>query len=660
MPQEFSRLKRKNKQLKINRETNIMYEKMQFANLGKITPQGWVKEFLQTQANGLTGKLQRTGYPYSIAFWKEETRGNETPPWEVFEQTAYRLDGMYSCGALIGRDDLCAYANESFAYALSHIAPDGFIGPSVLRETSGWHRWPQVVFFRALIAKYEYAPDEKIVRALSDFYIKGEYDYSTKREFLHIEIMLWVYGKTGDERLLALAEKTYADYNANCTDDNSEAVMLSDKRPYVHGVTHDETAKIGAILYMYTGKARYLQTSESAFEKLDKMFMLPDGGHCSNEFMIDNDSYQSHETCTISDYTWALYYLLAATGDVKYADKIEKCIFNAGIGAVNEDFTAVQYFSCPNQTIAAQNTNHNSFFCGEQWMAYNAKHNTDCCVGNVNRFMPNFVRRLWMRKENEIYAALYLPNEFSFETCGACVRIEEKTSYPFEDTVTFAIHTGKAVKFALNLRIPAWSDGATVTVNGEKRLVKENGVFYRAEREFADGDEIVLTLQPKIQTQKSSDGGAYFTRGSLVFALGLSCKERKVPAPDGDGTLCNYDYAACDTWNYCVKGKECSEKEMRLVRGDLSVRNPWSLTCAPLRLFVPAHRLAGWELLHKTEITQCRNLYEKEYCRKTGDFIFTPPLPEKISQSDVGEKETIALVPMGAAKLRVTVFPALK
>ena len=205
----------------------MSYEKMQSSDLGTIKPNGWLKEFLVTQANGLTGKLQHTGYPYSIAFWKGETRGDETPPWEVFEQTAYRLDGMYVCGALIGREDLCAYADESFNYALSHIADDGFIGAKVLRNASGWHRWPQVVFFRALIAKYEYTHDEIIVAALQDFYIKGNYDYSRLREFLHVEIMLWVYGKTGDKRLLEKAKKTYCDYNANCKDDNSEKVMFN-------------------------------------------------------------------------------------------------------------------------------------------------------------------------------------------------------------------------------------------------------------------------------------------------------------------------------------------------------------------------------------------------------------------------------------------------
>lgn len=88
---------------------------MQAEDLGDIMPRGWIKDFLATQANGLTGRLEHAGYPYSIAFWKGETRGAETPPWEVFEQTAYRLDGMYCCGVLTGREDLSARADESFS-----------------------------------------------------------------------------------------------------------------------------------------------------------------------------------------------------------------------------------------------------------------------------------------------------------------------------------------------------------------------------------------------------------------------------------------------------------------------------------------------------------------------------------------------------------------
>ena len=634
-----------------------MFSKFQTVDLGAIKPQGWVKDFLLTQANGITDKLAHTGYPYSIAFWQDGEKGDETPPWEVFEQNAYWIDGSYCCGVLIGKENLISRADENLKYSLSHIAQDGFIGPDVLRESDGWHRWPQVVYFRAMIAKYEYTHDDSIVQALSDFYLKGNYDYSTKREFLHIEIMLWVYGKTSDKRLLELAEKTYSDYNKNCKDDNREEVMLSDAVPYAHGVTYDETCKIGAILYMYTGKERYLHASIHAFEKLDKWFMLSDGGHCSNEFLLGNDSLQSHETCTITDYTWALYYLLMATGDVKYADKIEKCIFNAGIGAVKEDFSAIQYFSCPNQVLATQNSNHNAFFCGEQWMGYNSKHNTDCCVGNVNRFMPNFVRRLWMRKEKEIIATLYSPNSFNFLVDGVSVRIEEKTNYPFEDTIAFSFNTEQPVAFTLSLRIPKWSNGATVTVNGKEEHTEKNGEFYSINHTFDNRDEILLKLYPKIEAVTSADDGIYLTRGPLVFALGLPYKEERVKAEGGDGTLCNYNLTATDAWNYALDAEECLQ-ELKFERLAV-VDNLWTLSRAPLRITLSAHKVEKWQLFRTKKVKQVYDLYKKLSRDKDGDFVFTPSLPQNLKKNDVGEKELITLVPVGAAKLRITVFPKI-
>lgn len=39
--------------------------------------------------------------------------------------------------------------------------------------------------------------------------------------------------------------------------------------------------------------------------------------------------------------------------------------------------------------------------------------------------------------------------------------------------------------------------------------------------------------------------------------------------------------------------------------------------------------------------------------------MFTPPLPKILEKHDVGGQETIMLVPVGAAKLRVTVFPKI-
>ena len=94
------------------------------------------------------------------------------------------------------------------------------------------------------------------------------------RDVYSVEIIARLFGETGDIRLLDLAEEIYRKYNDYNTSDNRDAVALSDKKPYEHGVSYNEYMKLGAILYSYTGKEIYLRASRAAVAKLDKYFML--------------------------------------------------------------------------------------------------------------------------------------------------------------------------------------------------------------------------------------------------------------------------------------------------------------------------------------------------------------------------------------------------
>jgi hypothetical protein len=75
-----------------------------------------------------------------------------------------------------------------------------------------------------------------------------------------------------------------------------------------------------------------------------------------------------HETCDITDHAWALAYMLQATGDARYADRIEQVIFNALPGSLTKDFRALQYLSCTNQVVATSTSNQNIFMRGLNWM----------------------------------------------------------------------------------------------------------------------------------------------------------------------------------------------------------------------------------------------------------------------------------------------------
>ena len=54
-----------------------MYEEL---NLGEVKARGWVRRFLQTQANGLTGNMNEIGKPFVRAYWEggKDAKPDET------------------------------------------------------------------------------------------------------------------------------------------------------------------------------------------------------------------------------------------------------------------------------------------------------------------------------------------------------------------------------------------------------------------------------------------------------------------------------------------------------------------------------------------------------------------------------------------------------
>ena len=279
---------------------------------------------------------------------------------------------------------------------LRHPDTDGYLGPRFVKKSS---RWSHAVFFRALLAQHSATGDRKIAGSVwRNVIFSGTYDHSRGRDICNLETMLWSYSVTGNRKLLALAERDFRKFNrVEKKLDASVSGLLSNRKSTEHGVTFNEMAKLGAILYLSTGKKRYLNASVNGYRKIDRDQMLIDGVHSSSEHLRGKDPLDSHETCDVADMTWSLGYLLMATGNGAYTNKIERACFNAGMGSVRKDFRSLQYLSCPNQAVAIRNCNHNTFYRGETWMSFKPVPATECCPGNVNRIMPNYAARMWMK-----------------------------------------------------------------------------------------------------------------------------------------------------------------------------------------------------------------------------------------------------------------------
>lgn len=601
--------------------------------------EGWMKEVLTTQRNGLTGHIQVAGAPFDKEGWGDAAQ-KKMDRWEDFEQTGYWADGALRCGYFIDDPELTRRVKEWVDFQIDHPKEDGFIGPEL------HNLWPHVVFFRVIMAEYSRNPSPRIIKALSNHYKNAarsqtliktggpEWDFN-ERTMLHIEMLCWLYQQTNDAFFIEKAEDTYKAFCSRKSPFTMQA-FLSDEVPIVHSVSSFETLKIPVILYINTGKKEYLDAAIHGIQKVYKYHGLADGIPSGNEAHDGNMPNEVHETCCVSDAQWALGYFLQATGDVQWADLMEKICFNAAFSVVWKDFKSLQYYSSPNQVIARNNSSFCMYVGGQDRMAYRVAHGPACCNGNMNRMIPLFCSRQWMKKgDNGIVAAMYAPSSFTTKLKGSKneITIQEETNYPFEEMIRFRMKMKRSTPFSFWLRIPQWCKGASITVNGQAAdIVCKAGTFVEVQRKFSDGDIIELKLPMKAHSVSMPYDGVAFERGPLVFSLNVKAQEEITETREHDGIkFQSRILTPLSEWNYAPVDAENIE-----VVNSNDYSNLWNPETTPVRLKVKAVTVTNWQLYRDN---------------------FTPYMPSVIRK---GEEKVIELVPVGTTVLRMTVFPDIR
>jgi len=665
------------------------YGKFRRLPLTAIHPTGWLRNYLQNQKDGLTGHLEEAGFPFDTVGWGGDIQRDlrfhpksesDYSPWPAYEQTAYWMDGLLRTGLLLQDDFLLKKARTQI---------DAVVNGGEIRLPKGATSflWTEAVFFRALQAEYDATGDQRILDALHKYFLtlkpenipgKGnnQSDLTHTRSGVLIETILWLYGKTGDEKLLQLAKDGYKLSNTPVKDsDLNEEIKRRDWRFTLwdvegfllrdHGVTFLETAKLPALLYLYTGSGSYLRMAHNAQAMLEKFHLLVDGVNSSQEYLNGNQPNASHETCDISDFLWTRSYLLLADGQGYDADAIERAALNAGPSVVSKDFTSHVYCSSPNQAMATSDTGAGRYHYG-----YHAGHNPECCTGNVNRIMPNYAGHMWLAdKNNGLVAALYGPADVEWKVGDSQtpITVESKTEYPFRDKVLFVFKPEKPVRFPFSFRIPGWCTKARALFNGkpvEQEL--KAGSFVTLDREFQSGDRLELTFPMDVRVSRWGQSGSWqggiaigaaVERGPLVFSEDIA--EHVAPASDPFRQTDKHPenipplrstprFQAIDvtpegTWSYALAVDPHNPGEdIQVVEREMPA-NPWIKATTPVRLKVPARKVEGMDVLKI-----------KDPWRNQIHYMM-PPIPRDFTISD--KEQTIDLVPYGSTLIRWTVFP---
>jgi hypothetical protein len=341
-----------------------------------------------------------------------------------------------------------------------------------------------------------------------------------------------------------------------------------------------------------------------------------------------------------------------ATGDPKYADLIERTTFNALPGAVTKDFKQLQYFSAANQVVIGPTNSHTGHWVTR--MTYRAAHDTECCAGNINRAMPNYVMRMWMRGSDDTLAAVYYgPCELTTTVNGQPVVITEETDYPFRDSIAFKIKTAKPVTFDLRLRIPQWCQEASMDLNdmAAGKAVKA-GSFASMRREFHDGDVVHLKLPMAVRVENwLKDQSVCVTRGPLVFSVQIGEKriEHTNDAADVRPFLDGHEirgfpeveFQPQSDWRYGFgAAMKDHPSEIKVVEAAMT-DNPFIVAQAPVWLVAPLYTLPDWAITNGVKRAEPAGLPNKK-------------------EREAEEKPTqVMLVPYGATHLRLTTVPVV-
>jgi hypothetical protein len=125
-----------------------------------------------------------------------------------------------------------------------------------------------------------------------------------------------------------------------------------------------------------------------------------------------------------------------------------------------------------------------------------------CCSGTLPQVAADYRINTYFRDPSGIYVNLYIPSTVRWTQRGAQISLTQKSKYPFDSLLQFDVTTSRKTEFAINLRIPAWAEGAAVAVNGRRMPVSVvSGEFVTVRRHWKTGDRVELDLPVRMRLE---------------------------------------------------------------------------------------------------------------------------------------------------------------
>ena len=382
----------------------------------------------------------------------------------------------------------------------------------------------------------------------------------------HYMAVAELYRETGDKRYLDLA-KTLIDIRGSQpdgTDDNQDREPFREQyTARGHSVRANYLYAGATDLYIESGEEQLMRNLKPIWEDITyrKMYITGGCGALYNGVSPDGTDYKPanwqqihqaygrpyqlpqstahNETCANIGNLLFNWRMLEATGEARYADIVETCLYNSILTGISLDGTKYLY---TNPLRLSKNLPYQLRWSRERQKLISCF----CCPPNTLRTVCEAQEYAYTVSKGagnkggaaSLFVNLYGGNELKTTVGGKTLWISQNTDYPFDGRVEITVNAvGKKCLQSICLRIPEWCDNANVTINGQEQDVKvEPNTYITLSRDWKKGDKIVLDMEMRARLVESnplveeSRGQVAVKRGPLVYCL----EEQDATAPIDD------------------------------------------------------------------------------------------------------------------------------
>ena len=445
------------------------------------------------------------------------------------------------------RPELRTLADSIIKEVVAAQLPNGYLNTYYVQDKAAQSMTPKVQqwghelynmghMLQGAIAYYRATGDQTMlnagIRFVNEFLLPDFGPEKEKKPLLsgHPEMemaLVELYRTTGDKRQLALAEYLLRGDPRIPLKPNDYVYHFCGK-PFTSR-THLEGHAVRAMYaccgatdyYLESGDASYWKTLNVLWDDLvsSQMYITggvgarSDGEAFGSPYELPNSQAYGESCAAIGNMMWN-WRMLAATGDARYTDVIERALYNG----INSGMSLSGTLYCYRNPL--------SFDPATDQQIRNEWYDTTCCPPNLERTFASLPGYFYSTSSDGLYIHLFHNSELDWRLeNGGPIKVVQRTDYPWKGMVEIEVSPAAPAGFTVYVRIPGWASHAAAAVNGGQVSGAAAGRYLAIRRRWTPGDLIRLQFDMTPQILEANArvvedyGRVAVQRGPLVYCL---------------------------------------------------------------------------------------------------------------------------------------------